>query len=337
MSNRNHTFDFLCGLCILRMVWLHVMSNTGFHHESWWQSLMQWSYYFMCFFFFKAGYFNKSITGDSRIFCIDKVKRLLVPYLSWGAIGCTIYLVARLYLNDHYNKEFLKFRWDHVWTGGAVYGNPPLWFLLSFFLTYIVIHFIEKVPRLHWVVLLFPALSYWLCTMGNPLFFGMNNVPMGIFFFFLGHVWHQIMQRMSSGNVQILSLLLLVAMVVVNLCYPGRYDMNTNTWSGSWLSVWTVSVLAMCGFSGVLLTLPLRRVPWICFIGEHSMVFFVSHYIMINVYKYIHFAFNHWRSKQPDQTIIMFIVVVCLCCWLVPYVERVSWLSGRWKKVEKTE
>ena len=69
MKPRNHAFDFLCGICIIRMVSLHIMAFCGHADDDWWREVMQWTYYFMSFFFFKAGYFNKSVLGDSRKYC----------------------------------------------------------------------------------------------------------------------------------------------------------------------------------------------------------------------------------------------------------------------------
>ena len=33
MKTRNHAFDLLCGLCILRMILLHVMGMCGYRGE----------------------------------------------------------------------------------------------------------------------------------------------------------------------------------------------------------------------------------------------------------------------------------------------------------------
>ena len=61
MKERNHTFDFLCGICIIRMICLHTITFCGHKEDEWWSEIMAWSFFFMCFFFFKAGYFNKTV------------------------------------------------------------------------------------------------------------------------------------------------------------------------------------------------------------------------------------------------------------------------------------
>ena len=52
MKERNHAFDLLCGICIVRMVTLHIMTMCGKNDASWWVEIMYWSYFFMSFFFF---------------------------------------------------------------------------------------------------------------------------------------------------------------------------------------------------------------------------------------------------------------------------------------------
>ena len=93
MKRRDNTFDFLCGLCIIRMVTLHAFQFTGFNHEPWWKTVMDWTFYLMCFFFFKAGYFNKSVGGSTVAYIKDRSKRLLVPYFTCGMIGVVLFWV----------------------------------------------------------------------------------------------------------------------------------------------------------------------------------------------------------------------------------------------------
>ena len=38
---RNHAFDILCGLCILRMVTLHVVCQTALRQTDWWKAIME--------------------------------------------------------------------------------------------------------------------------------------------------------------------------------------------------------------------------------------------------------------------------------------------------------
>ena len=173
---RNHAFDILCGICIIRMVTLHIMGFCGKDKVDWWLDIMQWSYFFMSFFFFKAGYFNKGTGTNDKEYLIDRCKRLFIPYLSAGLIGCAVYFAFYPHLSAKYNGWVEPLRIEHIWTNSGFYGNGPVWFLFSFFCMYILVHYIEKIKHLHWIVVTFPAVSYLLWRWGNPLWMSANNL-----------------------------------------------------------------------------------------------------------------------------------------------------------------
>ncbi|MBQ9641612.1 MAG: acyltransferase [Bacteroidaceae bacterium] len=325
MKARNHTFDFLCGLCILRMIVLHTVSVCGLRGEFWFGKLMAWTFFFMSFFFFKAGYFNKGVVGDFGVYLHDRVKRLLVPYLSWGLIGSVVFF-GFVYGVPGLRPMASKLHWEHVYTVSHFWGNPPVWFLFSFFTTYVII---GAVNALRWqralavLVPLLPFVSYWLFRQGNPLWMSLSNVPMGVFFFCLGR-WYRC-RPLHPG----VSLALVVLFVVCNRVYHGEYDMSLNKWVQHPWGAGLGTVCALVGISGLLLSLPQKRVPAVNYIGEHSMVYFVLHYPLIHLYRFLRLSFGHSIRGHWDDVILLTVFILCVCTWLVPYVERVPWLSGR--------
>lgn len=331
-KSRNHVFDLLCGICIVRMITLHVTNVCHFEDEEWWRHIMEWTFFFMSFFFFKAGYFNKTVTGDSRAFCLKKVKQLMVPYVTWGLIGCAVYFFFCIFFFDKDNWMVKAIKWDHIYSTSAFYGNSPLWFLFSFFCAYLGMHFMQKVRGLRWVALGFPVLSWWLYKQGNPLPMDFENVFFGIFLFFLGRVWRWIQQKLPRSSFLLLSLALTLLFVYVNTAHHGEYTMSANEWDGEfgWIFVSTLS--SLCGISGVLMALRVPRVPWISYIGEHSMVFFVAHDPMLWFYRMVKSANVHTPTHHWDDWVLLLVVVFSICILLVPHVERVPWLSGRWPK-----
>lgn len=331
-KKRNHTFDFLCGLCIIRMVMLHTFQFTGFNHEPWWKEVMDWSFYLMCFFFFKAGYFNHGVSGPTWPYIKDRTKRLLVPYITCGLIGLALFWSFWACLEGRYSENPIKFLWIHLWRVSDFYGNAPMWFLLSFYVTYILIHFIEKVKHLHWIVPTFPLAGYILYTHGNPLWLNLNNVFMGVFFFYLGHQWHRLLCHIGRKKMFALSLLLTGIFVVSNIIWHGVYTMHSNDFTGNPWGATLNTIVIVCGLSGLFLSANLPRIPFINFIGEHSMVYFVLHFPILFFIKNLHLCFHHSMVGHADDATIALILVFVGCTWLVPYFERTPWLSGRWKK-----
>lgn len=329
---RNHAFDILCGICIVRMVMLHIMTMTGERDQQWWQEVMQWTYYFMSFFFFKAGYFCRSVGGGNRAYLLDRSRRLLAPYLSSGLIGLLVYFAFYIPLGNKYGHFVEDIEWSHFWHSSGVYGNPPIWFLFSFFCMYILAHFTERVRHLRWVWALGPVASWWLWTQGNPLWLSTSNVFMGIFFFYLGHLWHWAMERWGDRRMLVASIVLVALASVGNMLLPGQYAMSSNTFEGNAPMAVVNAILALCGLSGILLSTHVRRVPWLCYVGEHSMVYFLLHYPMLYFYKFTHLCYGRSIYGRADDAIVLVPIIFGLCSWLVPYVERLPWLSGRWGK-----
>lgn len=326
---RNHAFDLLCGLCILRMVTLHVVCQTALRQAEWWKLIMEWSFFLMSFFFFKAGYFNKGVQGNSRAYCWDKFRRLMIPYFSWAAISAGVCLFFMLTFPGRFPGTEQSFHTFRVWVGGFTWGNSPLWFLPCFFASYIIVHFIEKVRHLHLIIILFPLISYWLYKQGNPLYWMMNNVFCGAFFFYLGKLWHKALDRTGNKKGLILSIILVIAFVCMNIYLHGEYEMKTNTFTGPFWRVMLNTMLALTGLSGMLLTTNVRRIPGICYIGEHSMVYYIGHYPLIMLYVFIAILLGHNIKKSVPDMMIMTVLVFVICTILVPFIERVFWLSGK--------
>ena len=328
-GGRNHAFDILCGLCILRMVTLHVVCQTSLRQAEWWKPIMEWSFYLMSFFFFKAGYFNKGVQGNSRAYCRDKFRRLMIPYFSWAAISAAICLFFMLTFPGRFPGTEHSFHHFRIWIGGFTWGNSPLWFLPCFFTSYIMVHFIEKVKHLNLIILFFPLLSYWLFTHGNPLYLMMNNVFCGAFFFYLGKVWHRILGRTGDRTGLAVSMVLAAAFILCNIYLHGEYEMRTNSFTGPFWQVMLNTVLALTGLSGILLTTHVRRIPGICYIGEHSMVYYIGHYPLIMLYVFLSVLLEHNIKRSVPDMMIMTLLVFAICTLLVPFIESVFWLSGK--------
>lgn len=339
MKQRNHTFDFLCGICIIRMIILHIATFCGFKNEYWLKDLMAWTFFFMCFFFFKAGYFNKTVSGNTKEYIKDKAKRLLVPYVAWGTIGFLVYAFYLPFEINKYHHPIEPMEWKHLWSTSSFWGNEPVWFLFSFFSAYILVHFMKKIHivkpiSVFQTVLLatFPFISYWLFTQGNPLPMSLSNVFMGVFFFYLGRGWKWCLERLTRTQALSLSVILIIAFIISNILWHGQYSMSTNIFKGDAFGACVNTIIILLGLSGLGIKLPLGRVPVINYIGQHSMVYFVTHYIVLQFYRFTHISFGRSIYGRYDDLIILVVFIFSICTWLVPYVESVPWLSGRWPK-----
>lgn len=74
-SSRNESIDSVAGLMIIYMVFTHVMQGFGQTHVECYKILERFLYFFMPWFFFKAGMFFR-IT-DNRTFVKKKRKEII--------------------------------------------------------------------------------------------------------------------------------------------------------------------------------------------------------------------------------------------------------------------
>ena len=318
---------------------LHTFQYTGFTVLPWWKELMDWTFYLMCFFFFKAGYFNRSTSGPTLPYLWDRTKRLLVPYVTCGLIGNVLFWLFMWLLDGEYSRNPIRFLWIHTYKVSDFYGNAAMWFLFSFYVMYIAVHFIGKakgkgVTRWVWRALIFclPLLSWWLWKEGNPLWMNLNNVAMGIFFFYLGHWWRVLTAHTGRRVEFVVSVAMLALFTVGNLCWHGVYTMHSNLLTGNPWGAVINTVLVVCGLSGLFLSVRLPRVPLIGYIGEHSMVYFVLHFPLLYAYRNIALL-NHIsvRGSWADAVLMLTLVFV-VCTLVVRWFERTPLLSGRWPK-----
>lgn len=344
MKQRNHTFDFLCGVCIIRMITLHTISFCNHVHDDAWRTIMSWSFFFMCFFFFKAGYFNKTVSGNSKEYVKDKAKRLLVPYLSWGIIGMAVYFAFIPFEIKRYGHPIEPLEWPHIWNTSGFWGNGPLWFLFSFFSAYVMVHYMKKIHIIKPIsvfqtvlVLCFPFISYWLFTLDNPLPMNLNNVFMGVFFFYAGRSWKWCLDRLTRKQAMTICSVFIIAFIISNILWHGEYTMSLNKFDGNPVASFANTLIILLGLSGLFIKLPLPRIPVINFIGEHSMVYFVAHYPLLEFYRFTHISFGHSIYGRWDDFIILLVFTFVTCSWLVPFVESIPLLSGRWKTKPKQE
>lgn len=164
------------------------------------------------------------------------------------------------------------------------------------------------------------------------MWFGFDNVFIGIYLFYLGRVWHFAIEKMGEDVTLGVSGVLLAGFIYLNGTYLGEYTMVDNIWVGNPLVTVVDITLALCGLSGILLTIRTPRIPVVNYIGEHSMVFFVAHYPILMLYKMIRSANVRTLRGHWDDYAILVLILFGVCFLLVPYVEKVPWLSGRWKK-----
>lgn len=121
MKDRVLYIDEISGLLIIVMVLIHVASRCEYADGF----LVRSFFFFMPWFYFKAGYFWKDLE-TSEVIRKGK-KRLLKPYLWFSVIA----MVVTMCLQPDFNNLLVNFK--VLLVSGAIVANIPLWFLMSLF------------------------------------------------------------------------------------------------------------------------------------------------------------------------------------------------------------
>ena len=119
-------------LMILWMILVHVFQTTHLTESSVYLTLYRILFFFIPWFCFKAGMFEKTMPDKV---CFEKnFKRLMIPYFVFTGIGCMIHPISLYFAHD---PEILKHAILSLVKGllveGGTTANAPVWFLFSLF------------------------------------------------------------------------------------------------------------------------------------------------------------------------------------------------------------
>lgn len=127
IKSRQDYLDIVAGILIIFMVYHHAFPNSVL--DVW---LSRFLFFYMSWFFFKAGlFFKKEATLKDVIY--KSARRLMLPFVVFSVIGQVVCAIGLL-LSNNLHKNFVINSFIDIVTTGSVFGKGPLWFLLTLFL-----------------------------------------------------------------------------------------------------------------------------------------------------------------------------------------------------------
>lgn len=320
-SGRDNVLDAVGGLLIIHMILGHILAWSYLKHTVVyrWMDLL---YFFMPWFFYKSGQFHRD--GPFLRTLGRSARRLLVPYVVFSAIG--------------YAVKCYTLSWHPTWSGrmtdighrllhdSVILGATPLWFLMALFVVKVVYAIVPD--RLRPVAMTLCILgafaSQHFLSVSDPVYFASWGA--GFFFYAMGHVSTRISPRPSWVAVAF------ILYVGIFLIQPSTLDMRTHLLYRGHYALWVVGSLAgIVGINASFRYLPhvlLRPLAWI---GERSMICYVTHLPLINLVKFV-------VRKQLGCTdnLVLCFSLVGACLLILPLLcvlFRTRWL--RWMMGER--
>jgi|SRR5690625_100818 len=249
MNKRLKEIDIVRGLTIF----LVVLGHSGFNSSSGILPDMLRDFRMPLFFIVSGYLFSTSkYLNDGNKLINDKFRSLIIPYISFAVVGSIIWYFSLIHNDKSINLFEPLIR---IWEGKAI-KNPPIWFLLVLFFSFIIFKIILSLTKKHSFFIqlvsfvLIGYLGYFISKLTKlPMSFDIALVA--VFFMFIGLKLKEkkiLFNHKSMIFLSFISIFLFFISSYFNI--PG--DMNNRIY-GSLLLFYTA------GISGSILTLFLTK------------------------------------------------------------------------------
>lgn len=272
-SKRHNHLDIIAGILIIFMVYHHAFSNSFLDVLS-----SRLLFFYMPWFFFKAGMFFKKDVGIKDVL-IKSARRLLLPFVVFSVIGRVEYAIELWALNNLHINIVSNALFDIIKTG-SVFGNGPLWFLLTLFFVRVIFAYLSSRVKPLWIIPFFGgviAFIFYYFEVCVPLYLG--NTCLGTFFFGLGCL----LKDLEYKRIALVFCLIFYLLAVIFFPILGSF-VNNSSESYIW---WLISSLAgIVTYNNVFKRINLKK-GVLVFCGQHSLEILVSHMPVINLIRFL--------------------------------------------------
>ena len=297
---RSYHLDLAAGILMLWIITFHAVNGAKVFGPVDARVVIPFLTFSMPWFFYKSGAFfqeNRGRKGLER-----DVRKLLLPYLRWTALGYLAYLVMMAIDGTFTLQECVFKPLDTLWIYGYLPLDVPVWFVLSLFVTKVIAHFLFKL-RIPPVIILVVGfvIPFVLHEVGNPRIpVWLSNISMGLGFFALGFLLHRWEDR------QWLFLPCLAGYMAFLMFDTPVVGLHRNVHLGGCYYLWPLfSVCGIVMFNNMCRALGQlveknRRLHFrpVSFIGRHSILLLVSH-------AFVYMPVLHYSQLSPIQTFLL--------------------------------
>ena len=258
-STRLDYIDIVKGICIILVVFFHFPYISTLPNFSTWGGYV--TTFYMPLFFVMSGLFFKPQN------IMYKVKRLMIPYISFYVAAYAMYVLKCIVI--HEEIDWLNFFFPFC--GKTInYQNTPIWFLL-------VLAEIDVISS-HICSFLCGCLGYLLGKVVNMPYY-IDVALVNLLFFLLAYYY-----RCYILNINwIYGIILIIVSVITYLANPGITNVSQNYIPMGYLLFIVVSVTASLGFVGVTKLITGIGGKVIAFVGKNSLIIMCTHMMLMAI------------------------------------------------------
>lgn len=212
---------------------------------------------------------------------------------------------------DYNWKHFFLTPFKELLFTGGLEGNRPLWFLFTLFWTQLIFNYLfQKKLSAYWMVFggLIWAIIMYLLGYNSPTY--MVNIPLAIAVYALGYLWkdNQFTKRYVS--------IALIAYLSVMIYCPSHLIFAANVLNpeGVYVLSLVFSIAGCILFNNIFKYIP--NFPVLQYIGRHSMVYYISHWLMLTLCLIIF-------GKLWHSNFWLVVVMGVSCLFFPPMLEQI--------------
>lgn len=302
---RRFDIDFIAGLCILHMMWVHAMQLSGLTAHASYQIITAIAGGYMAWFFFKSGMLYKESSLKPLIKKLSL--KIWLPFVVLSIVALFFEVCYGLFFRQLIDGEpfsvsrlFLRF-FAHT----APSLNLALWFLPCFFFVHVLFAVLrKKMPVLVIVFIaifcgtLFDFFHLYRECFGGSVFFGLFFYSCGVIF--------------KEKQYEAKCLIMAVIVVVLGIFFPHYISAATNSMHAGFF--YPFGMLVFLG-KIFLVDRLFKNIPEhksiIAIIGKNAMFCFSLHYFFLAVGRM--FVKNIF-SEIDGWGMFVAITVICVLC-----------------------
>lgn len=269
-TTRDKSLDSVCGFFIIIMMLWH----TGFISERMYH-VEHFFYFFVPWFFYKAGMFARYGQGLNKEALISSFNRLIVPCFIFALYGLFVQIITDQISGSNTLIGTVRTHLREVLIYGTAVSNKPVWFLISLFSVRLLFSFSTRYN----VVILSAILALSIAFLHQHYFYNrlcfFGNIPLGYLYYIAGYY----LKEKQYNKFVLWGSIVLFSLEFIFL--PTNVDARGNLiYYGNWI------VGIICSVFGIIVINNLFRLNFLQFkalsyVGKNSIHYLVVHYPII--------------------------------------------------------
>ncbi len=297
--------DLAKGVCIMLVVMYHVGID-----------IPNFDVIRMPLYFIISGLFYKSY-GSIKAFCIKKINKILIPFVSFYLISYSIFYLLKYLLKG---IAVIDNGLQDVFISHHIF-NTPIWFLLCLFWVSIIFNLLYNLCTNKYIlsitVLSIGCLGIWIKSKNIWLPMFLDSSLSAVPFYYIGYLLKNtrllLPNRLDKYCIPISALLFIITFFIT-VKIGLHLDVQYNIVPYSSYIVSTFGVLAV-----LFLCKHIKYIPIVSYFGRYSIIILVTHNL---VYSFIKVVFQKMGLIFCGFVWFQFAIVLLASCALIPICKK---------------